>query len=64
MRRFVSATAVTLLMLCLLPAFAEQNIVGQPAPEFVVGSMINPVDEHTLDDCRGEVILIKYWGIN
>lgn len=44
------------------PAHAQAQLVGKEAPPFSAGEMVNEVASKTLDDCRGEVILIKYWG--
>ena len=55
--------ALGLLGLTFIPAFAEKNLVGEAAPDFSIGTMVNGVPERTLADCQGEVVLIKYWGM-
>ncbi|MCA8916571.1 MAG: hypothetical protein H6839_13110 [Planctomycetes bacterium] len=50
-------------MLALAPAlFAQDNQVGQDAPEFKATVCVNQPDAITLEQCAGEVVLIKYWG--
>ena len=50
-------------MLALAPwLFAEDNQVGQDAPEFKATVCVNQPDAITLEQCAGEVVLIKYWG--
>ena len=39
------------------------GFLDRKAPDFRVGDTINEPAVKTLDDARGEVILIKYWGI-
>ena len=50
-------------MLALAPSlFAQESMVGQEAPEFKATVCINQPDAITLEQCAGEVVLIKYWG--
>ncbi len=58
LRTLLAASFVAILL--ATPGFAD--LVGKDAPDFKAGEMINEVPQQTLDDCRGEVILIKYWG--
>lgn len=37
---------------------------GKEAKPFEVTECINMPDAKTLADCAGEVVLIKFWGIN
>jgi hypothetical protein len=58
----------TLLLLALAmlatPAFAQESLVGKDAPTFDAGNCINKPEATTFEQCKGDVILIKYWGIN
>jgi hypothetical protein len=50
-------------VIALAPAlFAQDNMVGQEAPEFKASVCVNQPDAITLEQCAGEVVLIKYWG--
>lgn len=54
---------LALLAVSLAPAvFAQDNVVGQAAPEFKATVCVNQPDAITLEQCAGEVVLIKYWG--
>jgi hypothetical protein len=49
------------LALCAAPVFAEVK-VGEAAPKFVAkGDIVNRPEALTLEDCKGDVILIKEW---
>ncbi len=52
------------LLLCLVATSVsgQADLVGKAPGGFSAGKMVNEVAAKTLDDCRGEVILIKYWG--
>jgi hypothetical protein len=64
MRRLTAAAALTALVLAAPALSAQPNIVGQDAPDFKLGDTINDSAIKTIEDARGEVILIKYWGTN
>ncbi|MCZ7607851.1 MAG: hypothetical protein M5U25_17660 [Planctomycetota bacterium] len=42
--------------------FAQENQVGQAAPDFKATVCVNQPDAINLEQCAGEVVLIKYWG--
>jgi hypothetical protein len=55
------------LLLALAPvAFAQDDkkLVGKDAPDFEAADCINAPEATTLEQCKGDVILIKLWGIN
>lgn len=58
----VLALIATACLTLLSNAHGQDDLVGKKAPNFKAGEMINGTGSKTLDDCRGEVILIKYWG--
>jgi hypothetical protein len=49
-------------ILASAPLFAQTQLVGQDAGEFTVGECVNKPEAVTLEQCKGEVVLIKYWG--
>jgi hypothetical protein len=54
---------VAVLIAALAPAaFAQEQLVGKDAGEFKASVCINQPDAITLEQCAGEVVLIKYWG--
>ena len=56
---------VALLALAAAPVmFAQTDITGKDAPDFKATECINQPEATTLNDCAGEVVLIKYWGTN
>ena len=56
---------IALLALAAAPLmFAQENMVGQEAPNFEAKVCVNQPDAVDLKQCAGEVILIKYWGTN
>ncbi len=57
--RAVSAVAIVLATPVLL---AQANLVGKDAPPFQVKSTIHEAPSLSLEECRGEVVLIKFWG--
>ena len=64
MRRTTALAFMTTVLLAASPAlWAQSDLLGKKAPDFRVGDTINEPAVKTLDDARGEVILIKYWGI-
>jgi hypothetical protein len=57
----------TSLMLAVLaaataPAFAQTDMVGKEAPAFKATVCVNQPEAISLEQCAGEVVLIKYWG--
>ena len=51
------------MLLSMAPALiAQTNIVGKDAPAFDAGECINTPEVTTMEQCKGEVVLIKYWG--
>lgn len=59
MRVLVLAAALAVTPL----AWSQDSLVGKEAGTFKAGEMVNPVPARNLEDCWGEVILIKYWGL-
>ncbi len=53
------------LVLALTPAlFAQDRKVGEDAPAFDAKDCINAPEATTFEQCKGDVVLIKFWGIN
>lgn len=51
------------MVLSMAPAlFAQTNILGKDAPAFEVQDAINMPEAVSMEQCKGEVVLIKYWG--
>ena len=61
-------TWILLVALAFAPAvWAQEGTkakVGSDAPDFDASSAINAPEANTLEQCKGDVILIKLWGIN
>jgi hypothetical protein len=57
---------IALACLCAPALLAYNELVGKEAPAFHATSCVNPPADGclSLDDCRGSVVLIKYWGPN
>lgn len=54
---------IALLAVAMAPVmFAQEDQVGQDAPEFKASVCVNQPDAISLEQCKGEVVLIKYWG--
>jgi hypothetical protein len=54
---------VAAMLLAMAPALmAQTNIVGKDAPAFDVQDSINTPEAVSMEQCKGEVVLIKYWG--
>jgi hypothetical protein len=54
---------VALFALAMAPALlAQDSMVGQDAPEFNASECVNKPEAVTMEQCQGEVVLIKYWG--
>lgn len=52
-------------LLALAPlALAQDDITGKDAPEFDAKECVNHPEATTFEQCKGEVVLIKYWGTN
>lgn len=47
----------------LTGSFLWADMVGKEAPSFRAGDMINGGHAKTLEDCKGEVVLVKFWGL-
>lgn len=60
-------TAFHLACLALVVAFAHavsaQNIQGKSAPSFSMGGVVNPYGPTDLSQMKGDVVVIKVWGI-
>jgi hypothetical protein len=64
LRRTGAAAALAAILIAAPTLSAQTDLLGKDAPDFRVGETINESAIHTIEDARGEVILIKYWGIN
>jgi hypothetical protein len=53
-----------LLAMLMAPAFAQSLEVGDEAADIFPNNWINPPTWGTLDELRGDVVLIKSWGIS
>jgi hypothetical protein len=54
---------VAAMLLAMGPALmAQTNIVGKDAPAFDAAECINTPEATSMEQCKGEVVLIKYWG--
>ena len=54
---------IAAMVLSLAPVLSAQtNIVGKDAPAFEVQECINTPEAVSMEQCKGEVVLIKYWG--
>lgn len=63
MVRTKKSLLIALFAVALAPVmFAQENQVGQDAPDFSATVCVNQPDAITLEQCKGEVVLIKYWG--
>ena len=63
MIRMNKGLLVAVLVASLAPAaFAQTQIVGQTAPDFKATVCVNQPDAISLEQCAGEVVLIKFWG--
>jgi hypothetical protein len=62
MRRIILLAS---LLMVTPDVLAQEDLVGKEAGEFTAGEMLYDVDvlSRTLEECRGDVILIKYWGL-
>jgi hypothetical protein len=49
-------------LIAAAPLMAQTQIVGEEAKEFSVGDCVNKPEATTLEQCKGEVVIIKYWG--
>jgi len=52
--------------LCAQALLAYNELVGKDAPAFHATVCVNPPADGRIskDDCKGGVVLIKYWGPN
>jgi hypothetical protein len=54
---------IAAMLLAMAPALmAQGKLVGQDAPAFAVQECINMPEAVSMEQCKGEVVLIKYWG--
>jgi len=57
----------TLMVLCsaALSAAEASSMIGKPSPDFRADRFLNePADgKRTLADCKGQVVLVKLWGV-
>lgn len=51
-----------LAALLVAPSVAFADLVGKDAPGFTVPETVNEAPALDLQEMKGEVILIKYWG--
>jgi len=51
-------------LLFAAPLAAQLELVGKEAPSFSAGACVNPPADgaSTMAACKGDVVLIKYWG--
>lgn len=57
----------TLLLLALLAvaapaAMAQKALLNAPAPDFSADECVNAPEAITLEQCKGEVVLLDFWG--
>jgi hypothetical protein len=54
------------MLLLLAPSLMASELfnqlVGQDAPDFDARTCVNKPADSTLEACKGNVILIKFWG--
>lgn len=51
------------MLMAMAPALvAQENIVGKEAPAFSASECVNKPEAISMEQCKGEVVLIKYWG--
>lgn len=62
----MKTTVVALLLLAAFtpPLFAQKVLEGKDAPAFDAKDCINAPEATTFEQCKGDVVLIKFWGIN
>ncbi|MBK8208176.1 MAG: hypothetical protein IT464_13225 [Planctomycetes bacterium] len=53
-----------LIALAFAPAVFAQTLSGKDAPGFDAKDCINAPEATTFEQCKGDVVLIKFWGIN
>ena len=65
MRRIVFLATAALLLGGAPGLLAQEELVGKVAGDFEAGEMLyaSEVLAKSLEECRGDVILIKYWGL-
>lgn len=63
MVRITKGMLIALLSVAMAPVMlAQDNLVGKEAPNFSATVCVNQPEAITLEQCKGEVVLIKYWG--
>lgn len=51
------------LVVAMVPALSAQvDITGKDAPAFSASVCVNKPEAISMEQCKGEVVLIKYWG--
>jgi hypothetical protein len=61
--KFTTQTLLAATVLTLAPALmAQENMVGKDAPAFEAKVCVNQPEAISMEQCKGEVVLIKYWG--
>lgn len=51
------------MLISFLPALAAQeDMTGKDAPAFSANECVNKPEAISMEQCKGEVVLIKYWG--
>ncbi|MBE7492222.1 MAG: hypothetical protein HS108_10760 [Planctomycetes bacterium] len=51
------------LVAAMAPAVCAQvDITGKDAPAFSANVCVNKPEAISMEQCKGEVVLIKYWG--
>lgn len=59
-----TAAFAVLLALLLSPALMANTLTGKDAPAFDAKGSINLPETTTFEQAKGDVVLIKFWGIN
>lgn len=51
------------MLMAMAPALlAQTDITGKDAPDFSATVCVNKPEAISMEQCKGEVVLIKYWG--
>ena len=60
---FRKGLLVALIAAAVAPVMWAQSLVGTDAPAFTAGDFVGDAPEAvTMDQCRGDVVFIYYWG--
>lgn len=64
MRKLCALTLAALALLASPTVDAQPKLIGKKAPKFAANyTPVNLPKANTLDECLGDVVLIKAWGI-